>query len=67
MTNKQMKFFKEQLIAADADSPIWYAGYAFLGLTERQCGEVYKILEAKGFEKKEDGTILMPSGLGIRQ
>lgn len=67
MTLQQFKNFRSYLIDADKQDDVWWAGYAFLALTEKQCKEVYKILEAKGFDKKEDGTILMPSGLGIRK
>ena len=67
MTRTYFKSFADHVQAADMKDEIWWAGYLWIDLSVKQFNTVYHILESKGFEKNENGTILLPSGLGIKQ
>ena len=54
--------FKEVISIARSDDPIWWAGYFWINLTEKQSNEVIKILTLRGF-RTEDNEIVLPSGM----
>lgn len=64
MTNKQYKVFKdevEQAIQPNTDQYIWYAGYLWLQLTERQYNDIKALLMTKYAISKTQAQI--PSGM----
>lgn len=67
MKTAYFKTFKEHIEVADKQDRVWWEGYHWIDLTAKQFKTVYHILESKGFDKSADGTIMMPSGLGIRR
>ena len=66
MRAKEFKAFEQVITTAEKNDAIWWAGYLWIELTEKQFASVYKILNARGFEHNEDGCVMLPSGLGIK-
>lgn len=66
MTTKDFKAFKEVITEADKKDPIWWAGYHWINLTQKQGATAYAILEARGFEKNENDYVVLPSGLAFK-
>lgn len=58
--------FMEYLVDADVKDPVWWAGYMWIDLTERQIKRVTELLKAKEFEQ-ENGYVILPSGIGIKE
>lgn len=44
MKQEKYKLFKEAISTAGAKDPVWWAGYLWIDLTEKQGREVFKIL-----------------------
>ena len=53
------------------NDPIWWSGYLFLDLTEKQCKKVYIACAVRFGEKWDrktgEYTVVLPSGIGIRR
>ena len=54
--------FKEVISTAKSDDPIWWAGYLWINLTEKQSNEVIGILTSRGFRISAN-EIVLPSGI----
>lgn len=54
--------FKEVISTARNNDPIWWAGYLWINLTEKQSNEVIEILTSRGFRTSAN-EIVIPSGL----
>jgi len=65
MRSKDFKAFKSIIATADTEHSVWWAGYYWLDLTQRQCQEACKILTSRGFKRTRDGSVLLPSGISI--
>ena len=65
MKNSEFKKFRGAVGMAAASDPVWYAGYLWLRLTEKQCNEIASIMVAMGC-KKENGNVYAPNGLGVK-
>ena len=65
MTNKDFKLFKEIVSEVDDKHPIWWQGWAWLDLTDKQCEIVYNILKSRGMEQGD--RVVIPSGLAINR
>jgi hypothetical protein len=66
MKNNRYKSFRNYIVTASKQDQIWWDGFYFLDLTERQFNEIRDICISKGFEIKED-TVLLPSGIGLKK
>lgn len=70
MKNSTFKLFKETIAKADTTDPIWYCGYLWIDLTQKQAIEIVSILEKRHFpmrwnERMNWTEIVIPSGMGI--
>ena len=70
MKNSVYKMFKDQVKEAPLETtcPLWYAGYLWIYLTERQAVEISNILIERGCPicKGARGyEVRIPSGMGI--
>ena len=70
MKNTVFKMFKDQVQTAPlaTNCPIWYAGYLWINLTERQAREISKILIDRGcpiYKGARGFEVRVPSGFGI--
>lgn len=66
MKTKDFNAFKEVISYADEKHPIWWAGYLWIDLTEKQGTKAYSILKERGFEQTATGHVMLPSGMGIK-
>lgn len=57
--------FKEVISTAKSDDPIWWAGYLWINLTEKQSNEVIEILTSRGF-RISTNEIEIPSGIRFK-
>jgi len=62
MKRSDFSKFKEVISNARNDDPIWWAGYLWINLTEKQSNEVIKILTSRGFRTSAN-EITIPSGI----
>lgn len=65
MERERFKEFKKVIATAERDHHIWWEGYLFINLTEKQNKEIVEILINRGFAVDDD-VVYMPSGLGLR-
>lgn len=65
MERKMFKHFRERITAANFDDPVWWEGYLFINLTEKQNNEIVKTMIDRGFPLDDD-VVYMPSGLGLK-
>ena len=70
MTNSEFKCFKAFVENADRNDPIWWCGFQWLALTDRQCSNISKVLEQKRFIRNVSDprgrmAHLLPSGLTL--
>lgn len=70
MTRSEYKTFKSAVAMADAEHTIWWAGYYWINLSEKQGKDITEVLEAKPFIKADKAVngkdiLVLPSGLGI--
>lgn len=70
MTNSKFKVMKDVMISASANDPVWFAGYLFNELTERQLDELITLFERNDTSVEmctRNGVYgaLLPSGIFI--
>lgn len=63
MKTNEYKVFKEKLINAEKNSPIWSAGFLFLDLTERQGKDLFLTLYSK---YGSGDRVVFPNGISIK-
>lgn len=63
MTKGQFKSFREIVEMANERNDIWWAGYLWLDLTERQAEEMRKLLKVHPSIVKDGEKLMMPSGM----
>ena len=70
MKNNEYRVFKNMVAMADVEDEIWWAGYYWIDLTEKQGRDIIDLLETKSFIKPAKtptgkDALQMPSGLMI--
>ena len=64
----EYKIFKKAIVDAlmtnDEKAPVWYAGFLWINLTQRQAMETVGILLMSDL-KRDEKYVYIPSGLGI--
>ena len=68
MTTARFKEFKNYVAEADNNDPIWWAGYEWINLTEKQGKQMADLLVEKGmgrFDADGNHYAEMPSGLRL--
>ena len=58
--------FRKIVAFADADNPIWYAGWLWLSLNNRQCKDIKTVLKYNPCIVEENNVLRMPSGLTLK-
>lgn len=69
MKRNEFVRFRETITNADAEHPIWYMGFLWLNLTEKQLHEIVAICSQHSACKRKvlngRDCIVTPSGLGM--
>lgn len=68
MKRTQFERFKSAILTAPKDDPIWWCGYLFIDLTEKQFATTKALLYSRADDFEiTDEQITLPSGLGLRR
>lgn len=66
MKRSEFLRFKETVMVATKDDPVWWAGYLWLNLTNRQIAAIRSILYARADDFEiDEHQITLPSGIGV--
>ena len=65
MQARQFKIVKNIIEYCDSKNHIFWEGYVWVNLTQKQCETAARILYNRGFELKND-CVVLPSGISLR-
>lgn len=63
MKAKDFNVFKERVAEADQTDVIWWCGYYFLDLTDKQAKVIMSVLKQNPVCKVTEQGVMIPSGL----
>lgn len=59
--------FYEAVMTAEEKDPIWWAGYLWINLTEKQCDNITEALTCNKYVKVSEDGYKLPSGILLKR